>query len=73
MKYTVVLLQEPDGGYVATVPALPGCVSQGDSREEALRNIKEAIDLYLEDVSEAGEPIPTESGCEYVEVQSGVR
>lgn len=73
MKYTVVLQQEPDGGYVATVPALPGCVSQGDSREEALRNIKEAIDLYLEDVLDAGEAIPSESGREYVEVQSGVR
>lgn len=66
MKYTVVLQREPDGGYVATVPALPGCVSQGDSREEALRSIKEAIDLYLEDVVEAGEPIPTEDSCEYI-------
>jgi len=73
MKYTVVLQQESDGGYVATVPALPGCVSQGDTREEALANIKEAIDVYLEDVLDAGEPLPTETGREYVEVQSGVR
>ncbi len=73
MKYTVVLQQESDGGYVVTVPALPGCVSQGDSRDEAIRNIKEAIDLYLEDVLAAGEPIPTEVGQEYVEVQAGVR
>ena len=50
MKYTVVLQREKDGGYAATVPALPGCVSQGDSREEALRNIGEAIELYLEDI-----------------------
>jgi hypothetical protein len=42
MRYTVILEQEPDGGYIATVPALPGCVSQGDTREEALNNIGEA-------------------------------
>ena len=47
MKYTVVLQRENDGGYVATVPALPGCVSQGDTREEALKNIEEAMELYL--------------------------
>jgi predicted RNase H-like HicB family nuclease len=68
MKYTVVLLRENDGGYVVTVPALPGCVSQGDSREEALKNIEEAIELYLEDVRAAGEPIPAEDGREYVQV-----
>jgi len=68
MRYTVVLQRENDGGYVVTVPALPGCVSQGDSREEALRNIQEAIGLYLEDVRAANEPIPEEDGREYVEV-----
>lgn len=72
MKYTAVLQRENDGGYVATVPALPGCVSQGDTREEALRNIEEAIDLYLEDVKAAGEPIPVEDGREYVEVSAGI-
>jgi predicted RNase H-like HicB family nuclease len=72
MKYTVVLQRENDGGYVATVPALPGCVSQGDSREEALKNIEEAMELYLEDVKAAGEPIPTEDGREYVEVTAAV-
>lgn len=72
IKYTVVLQRENDGGYVATVPALPGCVSQGDTREEALRNIEEAIDLYLEDVKAAGEPIPVEDGREYVEVSTGI-
>jgi predicted RNase H-like HicB family nuclease len=54
MKYTVILQCESDGGCVATVPALPGCVSQGDSRAEALRNIAEAIELYLEDIRETG-------------------
>ena len=72
MKYTVVLQRENDGGYVATVPALPGCVSQGDSREEALRNIGEAIELYLEDMKAAGESIPSEDGREYVEVIAAV-
>jgi hypothetical protein len=46
MRYTVVLELEADGGYVASVPALPGCVSQGDDRAEALANIREAIELY---------------------------
>lgn len=71
MKYTVILQRESDGGYVVSVPALPGCVSQGDSREEALKNIEEAIELYLEDVQAAGEPIPDENGREYVEVTAG--
>lgn len=72
MKFTVVLQQESDGGFVATVPALPGCVSQGDTRAEALSNVQEAIALYLEDCAAAGEPIPTEAGREIVEVQSPV-
>ena len=50
MRYTVILQKEEDGGYVATVPVLPGCVSQGDTREEALKNIEEATEVYLEDV-----------------------
>ena len=57
MRYTVVLEREEDGGYVASVPALPGCVSQGDRRAEALANIQEAIELYLEDCRGAGDPL----------------
>jgi predicted RNase H-like HicB family nuclease len=68
MKYTVILQGETDGGLVATVPALPGCVSQGDTRAEVLRNIEEAIELYLEDIRETGETIPVEADREYVEV-----
>ena len=45
MGYTVILEQEPDGGYVASVPVLPGCVSQGDTRDEALANTREAMEL----------------------------
>ncbi|WP_456421607.1 type II toxin-antitoxin system HicB family antitoxin [Thermococcus sp.] len=52
MKFKVVLESQPEGGYVAYVPALPGCFSQGETKEEALKNIKEAIELYLEVLEE---------------------
>jgi len=70
MRYTVILELESDGGYVVSVPGLPGCVSQGDSRAEALSNIREAIELYIEDCRDAGDPIPTEVGKEFVEVEA---
>ena len=69
MQYTVILQQEDDEGYVAMAPALPGCVSQGDTRNEALANIREAIEAYLEDCREAGDSIPTEAGREYVDLE----
>ena len=58
MRYIVILESEADGGYVASVPALPGCVSQGNSRADALANIHEAIELYIEDCRAAGDPVP---------------
>ncbi len=70
MRYTVVLEQEDDGGFVVGVPALPGCFSQGDSREEALTNIREAIELYIEDCRDAGDPVPTDAGKEFVEIEA---
>jgi predicted RNase H-like HicB family nuclease len=70
MRYTVVIEQEADGGYVVSVPVLPGCVSQGDTRAEALANIKEAIALCLEDCRDAGDPVPTEAGKEFVEIDA---
>ena len=48
MKLTVVLEKQQEGGYTVYVPSLPGCISQGETKEEALKNIKEAIELYLE-------------------------
>ena len=69
MRYTVLLEPEDDGGFVASVPALPGCISQGDSREEALANIREAVALYIEDCREAGDPVPTEIGKEFDEIE----
>lgn len=48
MKVTVVLEKQDEGGYTIYVPSLPGCISQGETKEECLKNIKEAIELYLE-------------------------
>lgn len=48
MEITVVIEPQDEGGYTVYVPSLPGCVSQGETKEEALRNIKEAIVLYIE-------------------------
>lgn len=73
MKYTVILERETDGGFVASVPVLPGCISQGDSRDEAMANIREAIDLYMEDCLLAGDPVPQEDSREYVELLTGTR
>lgn len=50
MKLRIVLEPSDEGGYTAYVPTLPGCISEGDSRDEALSNIREAIGLYLEDL-----------------------
>jgi len=58
MKLQVVLEPSEEGGFTVSVPSLPGCISEGETREEALRNISEAIDLYLEPVDDdlAGKP-----------------
>jgi len=61
MKFTVILEPEADGGYSVICPAIPGCVSQGDSLEEALANIREAILLCLEVRREDRAPRPIET------------
>jgi len=53
MTFKVVLEPSEEGGYTVYVPALPGCVSEGDTIEQALQNIREAIELYLEPTEEA--------------------
>jgi len=59
-----VLLRPGEDGYiVAECPSLPGCISQGKTEEEALANIREAIELWIEDAQEHGEPIPECSAC----------
>jgi predicted RNase H-like HicB family nuclease len=51
-------------------PSGPGCISQGDTRSEALANIREAITLYIADCRDAGDPVPTEAGKEFVEIEA---
>jgi predicted RNase H-like HicB family nuclease len=52
MKLKVILELSNDGGYTVYVPSLPGCISEGDTKEKALSNIKEAIELYLEPIED---------------------
>jgi len=52
MKFRVILEPSEEGGYTVIVPSLPGCVSEGNTREEALKNVREAIELYLEPVED---------------------
>ena len=60
-NYKILLNKEEDGGYMVTVPALPGCITQGDTIDEALAMAKEAIELYVEELQSRGEPIPDNS------------
>ncbi len=60
--YHVVLEPDPAGGYVAVVPAFPGCYSQGETAEEAVANARNAILLTIEDMRDRGEPIPDPAG-----------
>ena len=59
-RYTIILEREADGGFHGCCPALKGCHSQGDSLDEAMNNIREAIEAYLESVKAHGEPISQE-------------
>ena len=52
MKLQIILEPSDEGGYTAYIPSLPGCISEGNTREETLKNIREAIDLYLEPVDD---------------------
>ncbi|HEX8502668.1 MAG TPA: type II toxin-antitoxin system HicB family antitoxin [Pyrinomonadaceae bacterium] len=70
MKYRVLVEQDEDGVFVAEVPSLPGCISQGDTRAEALANIREAIGVYLESLEAHGEPVPPPITEELVEVEA---
>ncbi len=61
LDFKVLLEPDEDGGYVVICPTLPGCYSQGNTVEDALANIREAIELCLEDLQEHGEPVPDPS------------
>ena len=68
MKYRVLINQDEDGVYVAECPSLPGCISQGVSRADALANIQDAMKGYLESLEKHQEPIPSSIQEEIVEV-----
>ena len=71
MKYRVYLEPDEDGVFVATCPALPGCVSQGRTRVEATENIRETIEGYLKSLRKHGDPLPPSILAEVIEVGSG--
>ena len=62
MEYTVIVRESEEGGYWVEVSAIPGCFSQGETIEQALSNIKEAIELHIEGLRDEGEEIPKDSG-----------
>ncbi|MDO8690618.1 MAG: type II toxin-antitoxin system HicB family antitoxin [Dehalococcoidia bacterium] len=67
-RYKIVIEQDEDGLFVASCPALQGCYTQGETYEDALENIKDAIRLHIEARRELGEPVPVESAIEEVSV-----
>ncbi len=69
-EFDVVLTLEESGGFSVSVPALPGCTSQGDTREEALGMIREAIELYLESLGVHGDPLPAPIEVERVTLEA---
>jgi len=62
LTYRVFLKKEPEGGYTVIVPSLPGCITYGETPEEAIEMAKEAIELYIESLKAHGEEIPTDDG-----------
>ena len=70
MKFRVLIEQDEDGRFTATCPALPGCVSQGDTRKQARANIADAIAGYIASLRKHGEPIPPPITEEVVEVEA---
>jgi len=70
MKYRTIIEQDEDGDYIVQCPALPGCISEGKTREEALTNIKDAIGGYLASLKKHDDPIPPPIEEETVEVSA---
>ncbi len=68
MRYRVIIEPDEDGVFVAECPTLPGCISQGATREEAVRNIKDAIEGYIASLKKHGEAVPLPITEEIVEV-----
>ncbi len=63
MQYTykIMLHKAPEGGYTVTVPALPGCITEGDDVDQAISMAKEAIEIYIEELKSRGQEIPDDS------------
>lgn len=70
MRFRITVEQDEDQNFIAECPSLPGCVSQGSSREEAIKNIKDAIRGYLQSLKKHNEPIPHSIEEETVEVNA---
>lgn len=68
MRFRIFIEKDEDNNYIATVPSLPGCISEGKTRKEALKNIKDAIEGYLYSLKKHKEPIPPSINEEVVEV-----
>lgn len=69
LRFRVLIVQDEDGIFVAEVPTLPGCISQGSTRKEALANVQEAMELYIESLEAHGDPIPPAITEEIVEIK----
>jgi predicted RNase H-like HicB family nuclease len=69
MRYRILIEQDEDGMFVAECPALPGCISQGKTRQDAVKNIRDAINAYLHSLKKHREPIPPSIEEEIVEVK----
>ena len=61
LTYNIQLRKENEGGYTVIVPALPGCITYGETVDEAIEMAKDAVELYVEELAERGEPIPDDS------------
>ena len=68
MKYRIIIEQDEDGVFIAECPSLPGCISQGKTRQESVKNIQDAIKGYLESLKKHNEPIPPSIEEEVVEI-----
>ncbi|MGH7597051.1 MAG: type II toxin-antitoxin system HicB family antitoxin [bacterium] len=68
MKYRVIIEQDEDGVFSAEVPSLPGCITQGTTRDEVIINIREAIQAYIESLKKHNEPVPLPITQEIIEV-----
>lgn len=69
IKFRVQIEQDEDGVFVAEVPTLPGCISQGSTRNEALANVQEAMELYIASLEAHGDPIPPAITEEVIEIK----